>query len=135
MATTKTGGGLVTSARQLDPPKAWKNKPVTTPGITKGGAPAEWLCWQVSSLDLDEWQENRHLSHSDLRFLSVIVRDDNNNRIWPTAEKCIDQLGAYSRMALLPLLEAANELNFSDIEDAEKNSEETKSESSPSSSA
>ena len=135
MATTKTGGGLVTSYRQLDPPKPPRNKPVTTPGITKGGNPAEWLCWQVSALDLDEWQENRHLAHSDLRFLSVTVRDDNNNRIWPTPEKCIDQLGVYSRSALIPLLEAANELNFSDPEDAEKNSEEAKSDSSPSSSA
>ena len=134
MATTK-GGGIVTSYRQLDPPKPPRNKQVTTPGITRGGSPAEWLCWQVSSLDLDEWQENRHLPHSDHRFLSIAVRDDNNNRIWPTPEKCIDQLGAYSRMALVPLLEAANELNFSSIEDAEKNSEDTKSDSSPSSSA
>lgn len=135
MATTKTGGGLVTSARQLDPPSPMRNKEVTTPGIKKGGEPAKWLCWQVSSLEWDEWQESRHLEHSDLRFLAVVVRDDNNNRIWPTAEKCIDQLGAYSRMALVPLLEAANELNYSNIEDAEKNSEETKADSSPSSSA
>ena len=134
MATTK-GGGLVTSFRQLDPPSPMRNKEVTTPGIKKGGVPAEWLVWQVTSLDVDEWQEATERSHSDLRWLSVTVRDDNNNRIWPTPEKCIDQLGAYSRLAWYPLLEAANELNFSDIEDAEKNSEETKSDSSPSSSA
>ena len=133
MATTK-GGGLVTSARQLDPPSPMRNKPVTTPGIKKGGVPAEWLCWQVTALDMDEWREAPDQAHSDLRWLSITVRDDNNNRIWPTAEKCVDQLGAYGRSALVPLLEAANELNFSNIEDAEKNSEETSTESSPSSS-
>ena len=132
MATTK-GGGLVTSFRQLDPPSPMRNKEVTTPGIRKGGQPAEWLCWQVTALELDEWREPADPAHSDLRFLSLTVRDNNNNRIWPTAEKCIDQLGAYGRSALIPLLEASNELNWTNLEDAEKNSEETTGDSSPSS--
>ena len=132
MATTK-GGGLVTSYRQLDPPSPMRNKEVTTPGIKKGGVPAEWLCWQVTALELDEWREPVDPAHSDLRFLSLTVRDNNNNRIWPTAEKCVDQLGAYGRSALIPLLEASNELNWTNLEDAEKNSEETTEDSSPSS--
>jgi len=132
MAEKKTNP-VVSNPRQLAPPLPPKNKRVVTPGIKRtDGSAAEWLCWQVSHLELDEWRESGDL-HSDLRKLAVTLRDDHNNRIYQTTEQCIASLGAYDRMSVYPLIEASDEVNFARVEDAEKNSEETTSDSSSSS--
>lgn len=111
-----------------------KNRLVITPGILdRNGEPCEFLVWQITQGDLAEFREGDQ-DNSDIRFLAKTIRDEHNNPIWPSVEKAIVQLSPFPSSSLQPLIRASNELLFSAATaDAEKNSEETKSESSPSS--
>lgn len=125
---------LITNFLQADPAPAPETRIVSTPQITKGGKPAEWCVAEVYQSEFADWQES-DLGNSDVRWLQKTLQDGNGNCVFPTVEKALAFFGGRTRSALLPLVIAANELNFSTVKDAEKNSETTTSEDSPSSSA
>lgn len=125
---------MITNFNQADPAPKLKTRIVVTPEITKGGEPAEWCVAQVYNSDFVEWQESDQ-GNSDVRWLQKTLQDGNGNCIFPTTEKALAFFDGRTRSAILPLVIAANELNFSSVQDAEKNSEPTTSEDSPSNSA
>lgn len=125
---------LITNYLQADPAPKPKTRMVVTPEITKGGEPAEWCVAQVYQAEFADWQES-DLGNSDVRWLAKTLQDGNGNCVFPTVEKALAFFEGRTRSALLPLVFAANELNFSTVKDAEKNSEPTTSEDSPSNSA
>jgi hypothetical protein len=126
---------LITNYLQADPAPKLKSKIVATPEITKGGEPAEWVVAQVYNSDFVEWQESTD-GNSDVRWLQKTLQDGNGNQVFPTVEKALAFFEGRTRSAILPLVIAANEINFSSgVEDAEKNSEPTTTDDSPSNSA
>lgn len=124
----------ITNYMQADPAPKRKTREVITPEITKGGEPAEWIVSQVFQGEFAEWQESAD-GNSDVRWLQKTLEDGDGNKIFPTVEKALAFFEGRTRSAILPLVIAANELNFSSVADAEKNSEKTTSEDSPSNSA
>jgi hypothetical protein len=125
---------LITNYMQADPAPKPKTRIVSTPEITKGGDAAEWCVAQVYQGEFADWQESDQ-GNSDVRWLQKTLQDGNGNPVFPTIEKALAFFEGRTRSALLPLVIAANELNFASVKDAEKNSETTTSEDSPSNSA
>jgi hypothetical protein len=130
----RTMANMITNYLQADPAPKPKTRTVSTPEITKGGEPAEWCVAQVYQAEFADWQESDQ-GNSDVRWLAKTLQDGNGNCVFPTVEKALSFFEGRTRSAIMPLVIASNELNFSTVKDAEKNSEPTTSEDSPSSSA
>lgn len=130
----RTMANMITNYLQADAPPAPETRIVATPQITKGGKPAEWCVAEVYQGEFADWQESDQ-GNSDVRWLQKVLQDGNGNCIFPTVDKALAFFEGRTRSAILPLVIAANELNFSSVKDAEKNSETTTSEDSPSNSA
>lgn len=136
---------LVTSARQLAPAPDLRKEVVTLPEwLTTSGKPARFMVWELTGAEWAEFMEaGREYSKDgvfkrydnkdeDMRFLSHTIRDQHRNRIWPTVDAANGQLGHLGRINLLKLLNAANVANSPKLTSAEGNSDNTPTDSSPS---
>lgn len=136
---------LVTSARQLAPAPELRKEIVTvTEWLTTSGKPARFMVWELTGSEWAEFMESGRVytkegafkrydnKDEDMRFLAHTIRDQHRNRIWPTVDAASGQLGHLGRTSLLQFLNAANLVNSPKAASAEGNSEETPTDSSPS---
>lgn len=132
---------LITSATQLAPPPPLARKRVILPNWkTNSGKVVAFMVFELSALEHDEYSQGLRkivgtdvtldLTNNTLQLLAFCVRDSNGNRLWSNAKDAIAQLGAYGQGAIDKLATVARELNNSDAEAAEKNSEAAPSGSS-----
>jgi len=125
---------IVTNFKQLAPARKLRRKEVILREVkTSSGKASKWFCYELTALAFAEWREAPEQDNADLRFLAATLGDQNGNRLFPTFEAIKAALGQFGRSSLNPLVAASNEMNFTDPSDAEKNSETTPSDSSPSS--
>ena len=131
---------LVTSARQMAPPPALRKKKVNLAELRQG-----FLVWELTAGGWEEFRESGRvydadgvvktykLDGEDFRWLAFTMRDPNGNRLWPDPKTAEEQLKLYGRAIISQLVAAANEVNSANVASAEGNSDETQSDSSPSS--
>ena len=135
---------LVTSFRQLaSPPPLRQEKITLTEWKTNSGKAARFLVWELTAGDYAEFLESGRIykdgvlkryetKTEDIRFLAFTIRDQHGNRLWNTTEGAVNQLGNLGKATLNLLLNAANSVNSANPASAEGNSDETASDSSPS---
>lgn len=132
---------LVTSARMLAPaPSLRHEKVILKEWLTTSGKPACFLVWEQTAADYAEFLESGRVykdgvlrrydtKDEDFRFLSYVIRDSHNNRLWHSFEAAKLQLGAIGKSSLGVLMAAANRVNNERPGSAEGNSETTPSDS------
>jgi hypothetical protein len=124
---------IVTSRKQVGRPRPLRKKLVILDDVkSPEGDTLAFYCFELTALDFAEWRESEDNGNADLRFLAETLRDADNNKIYQSFEEIKADLGPHGRSSLNALVVASNEMNFSDPVDAEKNSEKTESDSSPS---
>lgn len=124
----------ITNAKQVGPPKKPRRKDVILKDVQSGGKATKWWCYELDALEFAEWREALEQDNADLRFLQRTLRDPSSHQpVFQDFDSIRRTLGKHGRSKLNPLVVASNEMNFSDPTDAEKNSEETQSDGSPSS--
>jgi len=124
---------IVTNVKQLAPARPLRKKLVILKGIktARGKAAAMFAC-QLNTIDFLDWRDSNEPDR-ELRFLALTLQDGKNNRLFPDVAAVKKYFGDHGWAAVAPLTVEANEVNWADEEDAEKNSEAAKSDSSPSS--
>jgi hypothetical protein len=143
----------VTNPNQLAPPLPRKIEPVgKIAGFNKvDGSPALLSARELTAYEFGEHvasmrdefgqQTAEGINHSDLKWLAQVLCDAQGNRLWHDPKSLVDQLGQYPKSVIDQIIVAAQKVNAGDVaavDRAEKNSEETASDSpngtSPSSS-
>lgn len=130
---TDTDYEIITNIKQMAPPRPLRKKLVVLKGIkTVKGKNAAMFCCQLNTMDLLDWRDSDEPDR-ELRFLALTLQDGKNNRLFQDVDAVKKYFGEHGWASVSPLSDAAGEVNWLVVEDAEKNSEGTKSDSSPSS--
>lgn len=134
----------VTNTNQLAPPLPRKIIPVgKIHGFNKSdGTPALLSARELTAYEFgehvaslrDEYgqQTAATINHSDLKWLAQVLCDAQGNRLWQDPKAVVDQLGQYPKSIIDQIVVAAQKVNQADeaaVARAEKNSEETASDS------
>lgn len=132
---------LVTNARQLAAAPPLRQEKVTvTDWKTTSGKAARFLVWELTAVDYADFVESGRVykdgvlkrydnKDEDVRFLAYTVRDQNNNRLWPTVDAAKAQLGQLGKASLNLLIAASNRVNSARSSSAEGNSDATPTDS------
>jgi hypothetical protein len=135
---------LVTSTRQLATPLPLRKEPVTVPDWpTVSGKAARFLVWEMSAGDYSEfldsgwtYKEGARQAYDnkgeDFNLLAWSLRDQHGNRLWQSAAEAKVQMKPLGKASMNLLLNAANRVNAAKPASAEGNSDETTSDSQPS---
>lgn len=135
----------VTNPSQFAPPPPLRRKRIEHPAIrhTNGKMARFYVC-ELSQYEYGQYQQELWVlnpdgtrrfqnDHSDLRLLPWCCRDANNNRLWPTTDAGIHQLGRYGKSVIDALVAAVNEVH-GDEAPKDEDSATTPTGSSPSTS-
>jgi hypothetical protein len=124
---------IITNIKQMAPPRPLRKELVVLKGIkTVKGKNAAMFCCQLPMMTFLDWRDSTEPDR-ELRFLALTLQDGKGNCLFADVEAVKRYFGEHGWASVAPLAVAASEANYADVEDAEKNSEEAKSDSSPSS--
>ena len=129
---TDTDYEIITNVKQIAKARPLRKKLVICKGIetVKGKKAAMFAC-QLPMMPFLNWRDSDEPDR-ELRFLALTLQDGKGNCLFADVEAVKRYFDEHGWASVAPLAVAASEVNYADVEDAEKNSETAKSDSSPS---
>ena len=124
---------IITNVKQIAKARPLRKKLVVLKGIqTVKGKNAAMFCCQLPTMVFLDWRDSDDPDR-ELRFLALTLQDGKGNQLFADVAAVKQYFEDHGWASVAPLAVASNEMNFADPEEAEKNSEAAKSDSSPSS--